>query len=115
MEWLKMLGSTKAAEIVAALVGGYLAAKNQENLTRAEFFTFVLVAIAIGLSAAEFLLPWLVEQSVLSEHSAINLRFLAIIGLAALSLKAMDLLYSLAYIYSERIKKLKLKLPGLRK
>lgn len=105
MEWIKLFGSAKAWEIVVSLVGGYLAAKNLEKLTRSQFIIYIFAAVVFGFAAANFALPWAVEQSYLSEHSAINLKPLAILILAAVSLRLIDLLYGLV----GQLKEVKLK------
>jgi hypothetical protein len=94
MEWIKVLGSARAWELVVALIGGYLAAKNLESRSRSEFLGFMIVAIVISFAAVGFALPELVERGYLSAKSASNLRPLAILLLAAVSLRLIDILYS---------------------
>lgn len=109
MEWLVgaakilIVKSAAAWDLVVALVGGYLAAKGKEGLTRSQFATYVAVAIVSGFAMANFFVPLAVEHGYLSSQSASNLRPLAILVSAATSLLLLDLVYS----YIARAKKAK--------
>lgn len=96
MEWLKVLASARAWEIVVSLVGGYLAAKNLETQSRQQFLITLIVAVVIGFAAVNFFLPWGVELKYLSDQSAANLKPFAILIMSALSLRAIDILYGWA-------------------
>jgi hypothetical protein len=90
MEFLKLLGSTKAWELVVALVGGYLAAKNMEKLSRFGMLIYITIAIVIGFCFTDFALPYLVETERLSTPASENLRPLSLVLSSAGSLKMID-------------------------
>lgn len=105
---IELLVSAKAWEVVVTLVGSYLAAKGLEGLSRKLFLCYILVAFVFGFAAIDFLLPWAVESSHLSESAAINLKPFALLLASAISLKAMDLLYGwLAQLKDIKLKDLK--------
>lgn len=93
MEWLKVFSSVKSWEIVVAIVGGYLAAKNLEKLSRVQFLAYIIVAVVFGFAAVDFGLPYSVDNEYLSERSAANLKPFAILMLSAGSLKFIDVFY----------------------
>lgn len=78
-----------------ALVGGYLAAKNLEDRSRGEFLGLMIVAIVFSFAAVNFGIPELVERQYISDQSAANLKPLAILILAAISLRLIDIIYGL--------------------
>lgn len=93
MEWLKVFSSVKSWEIVVAIVGGYLAAKNLEKLSRVQFLVYIIVAVVFGFAAVDFAIPYASDNGYLSERSASNLKPFAILMLSAGSLKFIDVFY----------------------
>jgi hypothetical protein len=106
MEFIKLLASTKSWEIVVAIVGGYLAAKGLDGLTRTEFLIYLFIAVIIGFAAADFFVPLAIERSYLSIEAGKNVKPLAIIVLSAGSLKLMDIIYG----WIAKLKNLKFKI-----
>jgi hypothetical protein len=108
-----MLASAKAWEVAAAIAGGYLAAKNMENLTRREFFIYLVIAVLFGFMASDFIVLWLTEPERgayrLSLEAAAKLYPLAVIVLSAMSLKLLDVAYGwIAQVKELRIKDIKI-------
>jgi hypothetical protein len=93
VEWLKMLSGVKSWEIAVSIVGGYLAAKNLEQLSRLQFLTYIIIAVVFGFAAVDFAIPYATDIGYLSERSASNLKPLAILMLSAGSLKFIDIFY----------------------
>jgi hypothetical protein len=93
MELVKLFLSTKSWEIVVAIVGGYLAAKGLDGLTRTEFLIYLFVAMIIGFAASDFFVPLAIEYKYLSIEAGKNVKPLAIIVMSAGSLKLMDIIY----------------------
>lgn len=116
MELLKMLATGKAWEIVVALAGGYLAAKNLDKLSRPQFIGYMTLAMIIGIASTNFAIPYLLEAKYISELSAENLRPLAIIILSAASLKLMDIMHGLlAQLKEIKLKDIKISWKDLKK
>lgn len=72
-----------------------MAAKNKEGVSRNEFLIMVGVAVVFGFSAANFALPYAVENGYLSASSADNFKLLALLLLSAGSFVILDLFYRL--------------------
>lgn len=93
-----MLVSAKAWEVAAALAGGYLAAKNIENLSRREFFIYLIIAVLFGFMLSDFVVLWLTEPERvyrLSPGAAEKLYPLAVIVFSSASFKLLDVFYGL--------------------
>lgn len=106
MEWLKLFSSVKSWEIVVAIVGGYLAAKNLDKLSRMQFLAYIIVAVVFGFAAVDFALPYAVDNSYLTERTAFNMKPFAILMLSAGSLKFVDIFYG----WINRLKDFKFKI-----
>lgn len=85
----------KAWEFVTALVGGYLALKNTPQLTRKNAAALLLVAVVVGFAAAPAVVGYVVTSGWLDKSYASQVLPFAILISAAVSLRAIGLLFSI--------------------